>query len=435
MQFTISLYPDKVHYVDSILNKTEELVGKFVARTGQNKLQGAGAERVVELLAAPVKTLKLEILDMKHYTALMCYLDYQTRKQVALRMTDTFVQGEIAISSVDHVISLFDICKSLIEDEPDMVPVSDEAQFAEEQRCVCKLVYQIGNISVDDQFKILTQMRTIFGKGGNRRLAYTLQPVFHQGLKMIEKIDSERNQGGAPALTYKKVFGFIHKTNSCLVDGQAAPDLAFQNWLIAALAANRVPDSGQICKEFLEQAMTNYDELKAESQFKALQHVVGTLVQISTIDDSDMDAFNTKVIKTANTTFFKKNQKSRAIAVASRLFWSPHRSDGNRVNECLTRCLKILNDAITNEPQLVTSVVDMLEDFIYYVEAGAVENTKVGALIQLSKEHINFAQESGKTKEAEAAKSHLEAYIKYIQNAKKDRDNPEVAARLGPIDV
>jgi len=338
------------------------------------------------------------------------------------------------------VISLFDIIRPLVEDEPDMVPVNDEAQFAEEQRQVCKLVYQIRSGSVDEEFKIITQMRNLFGKGGNRRLAYTLQPVFHAGLAMIEKIHNEKVNGGSPSLTFKKVFGFVHKTNSCLVDVQSVPELAFQNWLMAALASDRVADSGQICKEFLEQAMTNYDELRAESQFKALQLIVGTLVQISTVDPSDIDAFNTKVIKSANTTFFKKNQKSRAIAVASRLFWSPHRQESQRVNECLTRCLKILNDAITNEPQLVTAVVDMLEDFIYYVEVGCadVAATKIAALIQLSKEHIGFARESGKSQEAQQAEAHLQAYIKYIRSFKEGpagREQPDVAQRFAAIDL
>merc|ERR1719453_2991646 len=54
MQFTLSLYPDKIHYVDIILGSTVEILQKYFARVGDSgnrKLQNPGADKVVDLLS------------------------------------------------------------------------------------------------------------------------------------------------------------------------------------------------------------------------------------------------------------------------------------------------------------------------------------------------------------------------------------------------
>merc|ERR1719444_318548 len=78
MAFTTSLYPNKIQYVDLILKSTTEMLRNVVTA---DRLSGQGAQKLVDLLAAPMKSLSLKVLEMEYYPELVKFLEYQTRKQ------------------------------------------------------------------------------------------------------------------------------------------------------------------------------------------------------------------------------------------------------------------------------------------------------------------------------------------------------------------
>jgi len=455
MQFTISLYPDKIHYVDIIMGSTAEILRTYFAKINDSnqKLSGIGAEKVVDLLSCPLKTLSLAVLEMEHYATLVGFLNFGTRKQVAVEMCKIVTEENKPLRSVDAVNYLFNFIGPLLKDEDDTPndEGKDKEAFAVEQQLVCKLVHQIRTDDLDAEMAMLVAMRGFFGQGGNHRLVHTLQPTCYGALGLVKKMqtaDRRRQEEGEeavpmPAVTLKKVFQFLHKTNTAMVNANA--EVALQLWLAAAGAADQVdttcgtPGSFEpICAEFLTQALVCFEEeiSDGQRQFQAIYSLVGVMSKLTCLDPENLDAFTAKVTQ-HGARLLRKPMQCRAIACCSHLFWCDGKQDGKRVLECLQKCLKIVTNVISQDTKEVKLWVEMLDKYIYYFEAGVEEVTLVfvQSLIGLCVEHIQFADKAAESQpEARKAKDHLKGAVAYLRK-KKNNSNPEVAAKYAELSL
>ncbi|CAE7389073.1 VPS35B, partial [Symbiodinium natans] len=410
MQFTVSLYPDQVHYVDIILGSAAELLQKFKALPGcSGPISEKAADQIGELLAGPMKTLGLGVLKMEHFAGLVGFLTFEIRKQVSLNMVSAIVEDDRALSSVDDVTALFGFISPLLKDEEDtpMDEAKDKARFAEEQHKVCKLVHQVRHEDTDIEFQILTTMRGFFGQGGPNRLVYTLQPIFFAALGLVPKIlarEKRRAEEGddavpQPAVSMKKVFQFVHKTNTALM--QSSPDMALHLWLAAAVSADQVERATgaqggyePIAYEFLTQALVLFEEEISDSskQFKGIHNIVGTLCKIAALDPENFDNVSQKITRHA-AKLLKKPMQCRAVAACSQLFWCDARRDAKRVRECLERCVKTCEAVVQSDSAQVGLWVEMFDRYIYYYEVQCEEVgiTFLQSLMQICVEHIDFA--------------------------------------------
>lgn len=162
---------------------------------------------------------------------------------------------------------LFNLLSPLIKDQHDTPhdEGSDPEVFAQEQQQVCKLVHQVQTDDPDLAMQMLTIMRSGFGEGGPQRISWTLQPLVFKAMSVVKLLKNREQQVAAglapqPAVSLKKIFQFLHKTNSALVS--VRPDVALQQFLVAASVANKADlECGQpgsfeaICFEFLTQAL------------------------------------------------------------------------------------------------------------------------------------------------------------------------------------
>lgn len=449
ISFTLSLYPNQLHYIDIILGSTAEILRKYFARVGDpsgglKKLSGPCADKVQDLLSETIKMLSPRVLELEHYGTLLGFLTFQTRKQVALSIVASMVEDNRAISSVEAVSVLFGFIAPVIKDEDDTP--NDEGNnkeaFQSEQHQVCKLVHLIRAEDIDTEFMILSEMRKFFGQGGPLRMAHTLQPTCFAALGLVAKIrerDRRRtdgeDDGTAPTVTVKKVFQFVHKTITAMVP--VAPDVALQLWLIAAASADQV-DLEPICNEFVTQGLIVFEDEISDStrQFQGIFNLVGTLTRLTCLDTENFDTLSTKVAQHA-ARLLKKPMQCRAVAVCSNLFWCEARRDGKRVLECLQKCLKITDAVVQSDAKQVVLWVEMLDKYVYYFSVGCEEVTIkfVQSLVNLSLEHISFAESDGSAgREAKNAKSHLEKTVARLRGLQQSPD-AEVAARFAELDL
>ncbi len=437
MQFTVTLYPDQVHYVDIILGSAAELLQKFKA-TGLGSLSNKAVEEVGELLAGPMKTLGLGVLKMEHFASLVSFLDFETRKQVALSMVTAIVEEDRPLSSVEDAKALFSFISPLVKDEEDTPPDEgkDKARFAEEQQKVCKLVHQIRHEDSDVEYQILTEMRGSFGQGGPHRLIFSLQPIFFGALGLVPKIQAREKRRAEegdevvppPSISLKKVFQFLHRTNTALM--QSSPDMALQLWLIAATSADQMEQAtGQqgnfepICYEFLTQALVLFEEEISDSskQYKGIHAIVGTLCRIVALDLENFDTVAQKITRHA-AKLLKKPMQCRAVSTCSQLFWCDARRDGKRVRECLERCVKTCEAVVQSDPAQTGLWVEMLDRYIYYFEVNCeeVDVDFLQRLLAICVEHVNFAlKDQQAEKEAKLAQAHLNSTVAYLRKMKE----------------
>eukprot|EP00933_Yihiella_yeosuensis_P045046 TRINITY_DN40352_c0_g1_i1.p1 TRINITY_DN40352_c0_g1~~TRINITY_DN40352_c0_g1_i1.p1 ORF type:complete len:820 (+),score=214.49 TRINITY_DN40352_c0_g1_i1:105-2564(+) len=454
MNFTVSLYPDQVHYVDIILGSTAELLMKFKDSLGGDKrLPQNAAEQVVDLLSGPLKNLGLRVLEMENYAALVGFLNYETRKQVGLQMVAAIVEGNKPISSVEAVNTLFAFIGPLLKDEEDTPDDegSSKASFREEQAQVCKLVHQVRNQDTDVEFAILSAMRGFFGQGGPQRLAFTLQPVFFAAVGLTNKIQAREKRRAEegdeavppPQISLKKVFQFLHKTNTAL--SKHAPEISLHLWLVAAGVADQVERATgaqgafePICEEFLKQALIVYEEEFNDSnkQFKAIHSIVGTLYKIQNLDPENFDSISQTITK-HSAKLLKKPMQCRAVAACSQLFFCPARKEPQRVRECLEKCLKTCESVVQSDVGNVGLWIELLDHCVFYFEAGCseVNGTFVQTLINICNEQVTHAEgSSDSAAEGKKARQHFQASMKYLKNMKQSSD-ADIAARFAELSL
>eukprot|EP00438_Fugacium_kawagutii_P005345 Skav210319 [mRNA] locus=scaffold475:291444:293789:- [translate_table: standard] len=436
MQFTVSLYPDQVHYVDIILGSAADLLQKFKAAGGH--LSDKAVDQVGELLAGPMKTLALGVLKMEHFVNLVSFLNFETRKQVSLSMVTAIVEEDRPLSSLDDVKALFSFISPLVKDEED-TPADegkDKARFAEEQQKVCKLVHQIRHEDTDVEYQILTEMRGSFGQGGPHRLIFSLQPIFFGALGLVPKIQAREKRRAEegdeavppPTISLKKVFQFLHRTNTALM--QSSPDMALQLWLTAAVAADQVERATgaqgafePICYEFLTQALVLFEEEISDSskQYKGIHAIVGTLCKICALDPENFDTVSQKITRHA-AKLLKKPMQCRAVSACSQLFWCDARRDAKRVRECLERCVKTCDAVVQSDPAQAGLWVEMLDRYVYYFESNCeeVDLDFLQRLLAICAEHINFAvKDQQAEKDARLAEKHLMSTTAYLRKMKE----------------
>mmetsp|Transcript_27160 Transcript_27160/g.67731 ORF Transcript_27160/g.67731 Transcript_27160/m.67731 type:complete len:850 (-) Transcript_27160:506-3055(-) len=453
LTFTLTLYPERVDYVDLILGSTVTLLSRIygspsgpgVATNGKDKeasggggeggpkrkLEGKGVDSVVELLATPLKSLSLSILEMDHYTNLMKFLNFRTRKQVAISMVRTVLAAGTPLDEPDAVQRFFSFITPLIRDEEDS-PLDEEVdaeEFASEQQQVCRLIHAIRHDDTDQVFAMYTTARNAFGKGGPRRMVHTLPPTVAAALQLIPRIQQREIDAASgiegvapPSYTLKKVFQFVHRTCTELVS--CAPEVALRLFLQAAVMANKCdainPGSFEpICYEFVTQALVCYEEELSDSraQFQGILMMVGTLSShVTCLEPDNYDTLAANITQ-HGAKLLKKPDQCRAILVCSHLFWNnPLRRNPQRVLECLQKALKIADVAIQSSPAHVALFVEILDKYIYYYEQENhhITVSYISHLMELCNEQVTYADEDSMTE----PRKNFNATLNYLKKKK-----------------
>uniref|UniRef100_A0A7S1APQ6 Vacuolar protein sorting-associated protein 35 n=1 Tax=Noctiluca scintillans TaxID=2966 RepID=A0A7S1APQ6_NOCSC len=435
MAFTLSLYPFMEH-VDIILGSTNDILEQYFTKSGGGRtLNGQAGDSVVSLLVEPLKHLSLDVIGIENYSKLTNTLVYAKRKALALQVVGAVLEKDVKLESTDAVSVLFNLLSPLIKDQHDTPhdEGSDPEAFAQEQQQVCKLVHQVQTDDPDLAMQMLTIMRSGFGEGGPQRISWTLQPLVFKAMSVVKLLKNREQQVAAglaaqPSVSLKKIFQFLHKTNSALVS--VRPDVALQQFLVAASVANKADlECGQpgsfeaICFEFLTQALICFEEELSDSrqQFKALHQIVGTMTVLTCLEPENYETVVTKAVQHSSR-LLKKPLQCRAIAKCSHVFWSPACMDGKRVMECLTKCLKIVNglgNAADGGSSEVGLWIEMLDEYLYFYQSGVPELTaqKVENLIQLCASQVEYAVTSDSSASAAGPKSkaHLNRVLQMIK--------------------
>jgi vacuolar protein sorting-associated protein 35 len=428
MSFTLTLYPERHHYVDIILGSTVELLNKYFERNGSTtkKLGSPGDSKVVDLLNSAASQLGLMVLEMEQFGNLTNVLNFQTRKQVCLQMVKTVIEGE-KMDSVEKVENLFNFIGPLIKDEDDTPndEASNKTQFAAEQSIVCQLVHHL-NADVDNEFAILQKMRSFFGQGGEKRLVYTLAPMVYGALGLISKIKKwqEADSEYEPEIKPKKIFQFVHKTITVL--NTHDPPIALQLWLSASVAADKQDQDGSfegICYEFMTQGMIVFEEeiSDGKKQSEGIYQFIGILTTVSCLEEENFFNLANKVVQHANR-LLKKPMQVQAISNCAQLFWCKQLQDGKKVLECLQKCLKTTDTVVQSTAGEVGLWVEMLDRYVFFIESlcESVTPGHVDALVNLCQEHISYAEQSDFKEQAQKARTHFnhtKAYLKYLKNS------------------
>lgn len=329
----------------------------------------------------------LNLLKIKHYTTLYEHLDYVGRKTMCQYLLNNALEHETQISSPDEAEGLLQLINPLIVD-PNDKPADyeqDTEDFIEEQTLVARLVHLMQSSNLDEQFLILNLVRKHFGTSTKDRIRFTLPPVVFRAYELAYNYKKSADSDEKWDKKCDKIFKFCFQTINALIKAELPAELAFRLFLNGALTLSEIAYDAceNIAYEFISQAIALYDDDIATNKFNSISLIIGTCQKILHIfGEENSDSLRQNCVTRA-AKLLKKPDQCRAVAICANLFWNAgirkqdgvSLRDGQKVNECLKKCLKIAAQCVDPNAQFELHV-EILNYFIYYF-AAKNENVKL----------------------------------------------------------
>lgn len=122
IKFCVHTFPDKIEYVDQILQLSVNLCGKV----SPAEYSDAVLESIVQILIHPLETMSIVVLNLAEYPRLMGYLPFLKRKKVASKIVEAVVNSRTYIINTATMKKLVSFIVPLIEEQDDAVPPTQE---------------------------------------------------------------------------------------------------------------------------------------------------------------------------------------------------------------------------------------------------------------------------------------------------------------------
>lgn len=383
---------EQLVYAGHILKFCASLVSA-AASSGGHMSAGVESKLAVELLSTAIEKLSFDVLnpEVKHFGTILKALPWAERKQVAVRLLQGVLnEADTVVNTPALVTTLLTFIMPLVTDENDAPgDHADSPAFAKEQSMMAKLIQRVESDDPAVQFKMYHLARKAFGKGGTKRIKYTLLPLVFSVLKLIDRVKSA---GPSCGVKLKKLFQFIHDTMIALASNHA--NHAVRLFLQSSLAADRLAgdDDGAgfsaIAYEFIVQALILYEEMANSKQKKrTITEIIGTLYQCVNFSEDEYENLVTRVTQHA-AKLIKKPDQCQMVQLCCHLFWTANKEcskkyeDTSRVLACLQRCLKIADKCMGDHTYLF---VEILNSYLYFYQNScpSIKAEYISGLIKL----------------------------------------------------
>jgi vacuolar protein sorting-associated protein 35 len=452
----LSIYPDRLDYVDQVLQYATKEVARFTNSADLHSQ--ASQSNLLSLLMAPVRAYfsLFTALALPNFVPLFHQQAYPTRRAVAGELARSLLRNETKIVTPENLDGVLSILSVLIK-EGMQTPVNypggpmrrgavETEETIEEQGWLARIVHLIRAADNTTQFQLLQKTRTAFAEG-NERTKYTTPALVTQSLKLARNFKRREHLSSDDfAAQSSALYKFIHTSLNSLytrVSTSGVPDLVLRLFVAAGQVAAQC-DNEDIAYEFFASAFTTYEEAISDSrsQFQAICIIGGALSCCS--EKFSRENYDTLITKAAlhGSKLLKKPDQCRAVYLASHLWWAVEKGerqdeqkevtfdhfqqldkhsltsqqsyrDGKRVLECLQRALRVA-DACMDTAVSVELFVEILNRYVYYFdqENDAVTTKYINGLIELIQSNLNTTENvSG----LESPRKHFERTLQYIE--------------------
>ncbi|XP_059480904.1 vacuolar protein sorting-associated protein 35 isoform X2 [Neocloeon triangulifer] len=380
INLSLKCYPDRVDYVDKVLETTVDIFKKMELQRVQ--YNSAVSRELAKLMKIPVDNYNniLTVLKLDHFAPLIEYFDFYGRKDLSAYLVTNALENETLIPSQEQVDTVLTMIDSMIQDQSDQ-PSSEEDpdDFAEEQGLLGRFIHHLKSEVPDQQYLILTAARNHFSLGGAKRIKYTLPPLVFQAYQLAYQYNSLKEEDAKWDKKCQKIFQFCHQTINALTKAELA-ELPLRLFLQGAIAAGSIEFENHetVAYEFMSQAFSLYEDEISDSkaQLCAITLIIATIEQMACFDEENHAPLRTQCALAASK-LLKKPDQCRGVSACSHLFWSGKSKatggeamrDGKKVVECLNKGSRITNQCMDLGVK-VQLFVELLNHYIYFFEKG-----------------------------------------------------------------
>ncbi|KAL3860250.1 hypothetical protein ACJMK2_010400 [Sinanodonta woodiana] len=431
INLAIKCYPDKIDYVDKVLETTEDIFN----RLNLDHLEHGSpvSKELMRLMKIPIDIYNniLTVLKLQHFGPLFEYFDFHSRKVMSCYLVTNALENETHIPTQEQVDSLLNIINVLVQDQNDQQEdPEDPEDFAEEQGLMGRFIQLLLSEDLNQQYLILNMARKHFGNGGDKRIKYTLPPIVFAAYKLAFRYKHHKDEDENWEKKCQKIFQFCHQTIGALIKAEQA-DIPLRLFLQGALAAGEIDFENHetVAYEFMSQAFSLYEDEISDSkaQLAAITLIIATLEKMSCFGEENHEPLRTQCAL-AGSKLLKKPDQCRGVSICSHLFWSgkiaptgKEMKDGKRVSDCLKKGVKIGNQCMDTSVQ-VQLFVELLNQYIYYYERGCDQTTVqvLNQLISKIKETIPTLEAN---EETEQINKHFQNTLEHLKLRKNNPDN------------
>ena len=122
INFCVHTFPDRIEYVDEILQISVVLCGKVNSSEYSEEV----LDSIVQILSFPLETMSIVVLNLAEYPKLMEYLPFLKRKKVALKIVQAVISTKTYLITLAIVEKMISFIRPLIEEQSDSVATSTE---------------------------------------------------------------------------------------------------------------------------------------------------------------------------------------------------------------------------------------------------------------------------------------------------------------------
>ena len=447
LKFTIKCNPNKIIDVNHILSSACNILSN---ETG--KITVEGIRFIVRLLTLPLESLSFAIFEMNQYPVLMAHLDFQNKKNLAMKIVEALTKSKEKLISSEVVSNLLEFIKCLLIDAKDSIE-SDAYEFEYEQQNIAKLVFLIYN---EDYTKILEMFglfKDVIAKGGLKRMKINIPTLLSAYLLLSSKlsygyyvikgntieekmlshfnnfanIDASFKTDEEYITVLKRIYNIVSSLIGSITVGY--PELSFRLNLEALRNVNDLrilrEEFEEHARNFCEKAFTTYSEDIGNQELKisCLQQMVGILNHLSIFSSENYSTFTISIV--ANTSkFVKRVDQSLATMICSHLYYNKNLQETGKVKEILLKSKKLAEYSMTNPSNIFLFIV-LLNKYIYFVQRDctSIDKEMFHDLLETLKIHLEtIRNENKEVLYLEEAERFMESTIETIKNKRQIKE-------------
>lgn len=350
----LSIYPERLDYVDQVLQYATKEVARFTNSADLHSQ--ASQSNLLSLLMAPVRAYfsLFTALALPNFVPLFHQQSYPTRRAVAGELARSLLRNETKIDTPENLDGVLSILSVLIKEgmqPPAGYPggpmrrgAVETEETVEEQGWLARIVHLVRASDNTTQFQLLQKTRTAFAEG-NERTKYTTPALVTRSLKLARNFKRREHLSNDDYATQSSsLYKFIHTSLNSLytrVSTTGVPDLVLRLFVAAGQVAAQC-DNEDIAYEFFASSFTTYEEAISDSrsQFQAICIIGGALSCCS--EKFSRENYDTLITKAAlhGSKLLKKPDQCRAVYLASHLWWTVEKAE-RQDDQKEVRCFRL----------------------------------------------------------------------------------------------
>ena len=409
------------------------------------RLNNDSIKKLCRLLQVPLES-EFSFFDMTDFDGLMTFLDYNTRKNLGLKIIESLYRGNSKekLDSLEKMQKLLSLIKPLIADTGEIIE-EDEYTLESDQNEVSKLIFSVNSENPEIIYQIYGELKNVLVEGGVKRRKITLPSLANCIISFCHKIslaydsknnlvseDVKKNAYANESInsidiskiendeTFYKLMLNIYKLLNDIISiiAEDNPENAFRLYLASASQVNSILSDRnnleEACASFMNAAMNIYQEGKYDQNIKynLLSETVGYLLSFTILSNENVENI-IKILAESGSKMMKREEQFNSMLNISQIYFSVLK-DGKKVTEFIGKARKYADFAMTN-PQNVVLFVDLLNKFLYYVENGdeviSIKHEQIDDIIELISNHIQTIKN-----EVSVDSSFLPEIEKYFEN-------------------